>query len=102
MEHTTESIELKRANAILQEIIARQKKVIFRKRAILLLIFAALFLCCQICSRLIWNQGLLLDERGFGSSDIFYTQWDAALDWIRYGMLIVLMGIAFVAGVKKE
>lgn len=100
--HEEESIELKRANAILQETIARQKKVIFRKRMILLLIFAALLLCCQICGRLIWNQGLLLDERGFGPSDIFYTQWDAALDWIRYGMLIVLMGIAFVAGVKKE
>lgn len=100
--HEEESIELKRANAILQETIDCQKKVIFRKRAILLLIFVALFLCCQICGRLIWNQGLLLDERGFGPSDIFYSQWDAALDWIRYGMLIGLMGIAFVAGVKRK
>lgn len=100
--HGEETIELKKANAILQETIARQKRVIFGKRRVLLVIFAALLLCCWICGRLIWNQGLLLDERGLGIADIFYTEWDLTLDWLRYGMLLVMMGIAFVAGVKKE
>lgn len=100
--HGEEMIEVKKANAILQETIACQKRVIFKKRLVFLILFAALFLCCGICGRLMWNQGLLLDERGLRASDLFYTEWDLALDWLRYGMLIVLMGIAAVAGIKKE
>lgn len=100
--HEEETIGLKKANVILQETIARQKMVIFRKRMVLLIIFAVLLICNRICGQLMWDQGLLLDEKGLGIADIFYTEWDLTLDWLRYGMLLVMMGIAFVAGVKKE
>lgn len=100
--HAEERIDLKSADDILQKTIARQKKVILRKRLVLLIMFVTLLFCCGICGRLLWNQGLLLDERGLAASDLFYAEGDLMLEWIRYGMLMVLAGIALAAGIGKE
>ncbi len=100
--HREETIDLKQANAILESTIARQKKVILKKRAALLFTFTMLLVCCVICGRLLWNQGLLLDERGLVPADLFWQEQDMTLDWIRYGTLLVLTGLTFLCGISKE
>ncbi len=100
--HKEETIGLKQANAILESTIARQKKVILKKRIAFLFVSALLLVCCMICGRLLWNQGLLLDERGLVPADLFWQEQDMALDWIRYGLLLALMGITLFCGISKE
>ena len=97
-----DTIALERANALLQEALERQKKVILKKRAVLLFLFVFLLLSFWISGRLMWNQGLLLDGRNMGIADIYYGEWDCAMDWLRYALLAVLTGIALVEGIKRE
>ncbi len=98
----TDSIALERANALLQETLERQKRVILKKRVTMLLLFALLLLCCALSGQLMWNQGLLLDERNLHIADIYYAQQDCALDWLRYGLLFVTAGISLLSGLKKN
>lgn len=97
-----DTIALERANALLQETLERQKKVIFKKRIVLFMLFAILLLCCMISGRLMWNQGLLLDERNLSIVDLYVTGWDCCLDWLRYGLLLAMAGISLAAGLKNN
>lgn len=95
------SIDLQTANHILEETIRRLEKIVRRKRTILLLIFLLLLLCARISGMLLWNQGLLLDERGMTAAQLYYGQGDISLDWLRFAVLSVLLWISGLAALKK-
>ena len=100
--HQDNSIDLQKANAILEDTTRRLKKTIRRKRLALLIIFILLFITTRISGRIIWNQGLLLDESSLGIQDIYYTPWDSTLSWIRFALQFLLLWITFFAALRKE
>ena len=93
--HQDNSIDLQKANAILEETIRR-------KRLALLIIFILLFITTRISGRILWNQGLLLDERSLGIQDLYYSPWDNTLSWIRFALQFLLLWITFFAALRKE
>ena len=100
--HQDNSIDLQKANAILEATTRRLNKTIRRKRLALLIIFILLFITTRISGRIIWNQGLLLDESSLGIQDIYYTPWDSTLSWIRFALQFLLLWITFFAALRKE
>ena len=100
--HQDNSIDLQKANAILEDTTRRLKKTIRRKRLALLIIFSLLFITTRISGRILWNQGLLLDERSLGIQDLYYSPWDNTLSWIRFALQFLLLWITFFAALRKE
>lgn len=98
----TDSIDLTSADAILEQTIGRLRKTIRRKRLILLVTFLLLLLCTRISGALLWNQGLLLDERGVNMAQLYYNQGDPMLDWLRFFLLLILLGISGISFLRKE
>ena len=100
--HQENSIDLEKANAILEDTTQRLKRTIRFKRLALLLIFILLFITTRISGRLLWNQGLLLDERNVSIQDIYYVPLDNTLTWIGFALQFLLLWITFFAALRKE
>lgn len=97
-----ETIALERANAILEETTKRQRRVIRRKRTAAAAVFLLLLCCFMISGLLLYHQGILLDERGIHHAELYVTEWDSILEWVRYGLLGLLLPLTFVIGASRE